>query len=702
MKTTDIIARRNHTFGFFWFDEPHIFEWTQKDFDVELKKYADSGINHIIDFSISHIRWSFYPYWDMINRAIEKLVKACHKNDIYLTEHHSATLLFCPDTPARTEYMEKRIFAKRRGSYKHWPGFIENCLSGIEVGGKNLKNMRQIDPITGKPFVIEEWATNIVCPNHPDYIPLYLDYLENVYKLGVDGIMTDDMLMAYSGKVDGRIDVPVCCACEYCRGKFKQQTGYTLPDDGGEWRDWRQKRDQPDYIAWLKFRQRSVREFHVRVKEHYENLGLELFRPNYNATAIYWTSPPANSIDNFPALDWVMIENTFEHIMRYSWPEWVIEHNHRFALARYRQIPAAAMFYPHRKDEVEFAWGMALNSGVGYLGTANCAPIDLNPWEKPLRQFEQEHRDSIIGAHKISRVAFFFSRLTRDLYPDYEGKSRENLTTWMLACELENIPYDLLLPEELDDLERFSVIILNEAAVMSDGQLDKFKTFVKRGGNIIWVGENAQKDEDFTATRAFQGIWDVSPSTDWQNYEKGSIKVLDLNKWTAPLRRRVTAPLRMIKDNEPNYDYQELTAEEKNLHSKIAAEIISALGDAPDLDVKDAPHGLLFHPFSNVKGDQLVIHILNAADTLDKPEAGYVMDCDPYPFPELEKAVTLKLRKLKKLSGQSGFSATLCVPSQKDVVLEVHDLGEYLQFELPPGSFNFYALIKIEVANVSF
>lgn len=695
MKLQKAIDKKNHTFGYFWYDEPHIFEWTQKDFDVELKKYADSGINHIIDFSITHIRWSFYPYRDIINKTIEKLVKACHKNGMYLTEHHSATLLFCPDTPERVDFIQKRFFGKRNGSYKHWPGFVENCLHGIEVGGKNLKNMFQIDPITDKPFVIDRWGTNIVCPNNPDYIPLYLDYLKDLYKLHIDGIMTDDMQMAYYDKADGRIDVPAACACKYCREKFMQQTRFTLPACGDEWRGWRQKREQPDYISWLKFRQQSVQEFHVKVKEHYENLDLKLFRPNYNATAIYWTFPPASAIDNLPALDWVMIENTFEHITRYSWPEWAIEHNHRFALARYRQIPAAAMFYPHRKDEVEFSWALALNSGIGYLGTANCEPLDLTPWEAPLRKFEQEHRESIIGARKISRVAFLFSRLTRDLYPNYEGRSRENLTTWMLACELENVPYDLLLPEELNDLERFSVIVLNETAVMSDSQLEKLKTFVSNSGKIIWVGKNTQKNEDFTTTRTFQDIWGFTPSVDWQNYEKGYIKTLDLKDWTAPLRRRVSAPMRMIKNNEPNYDYHELSAEEKNIHRKIAAVITSALDGAPDVEIKDAPYGLLFHTFLNIKGNQLVVHILNAVGTLDKPEAGYVMDCDPIPFPKLERAVNIKIRKPKELSGQSGYSAILCVPNQQDTALELSDVGQYFQIELKPDSLSFYALIKI-------
>jgi hypothetical protein len=695
MQLTDSTDKRDHTFGFYWYDEPHIFEWTQKDFDAALKEYADSGVNHIIDFSITHIRWSFYPWWDKINRAIEKLVKACHKNGIYLTEHHSAVLLFCPDTPQRVEHMEKRFFGKRNGSYKHWPGFIDNCLRGIEAGGKNLNDMFQIDPVSGKSLVVESYATNIICPNNQDFTPLYLNYLEDLYKLGIDGIMTDDIQIDYSSH--NGLDAHNGCACEFCRAKFKQQTGYTLPACGDEWLDWRRKSDSPDFVSWIMFRNQSVRDFHVRVKEHYESLNLKLFRPNYSATNIYWTNPGAHCLDLLPALDWVKIENCFPHIKRYSWPEWMIEHNHPFALARYRQIPATAMFYPHRQDEVEFCWALALNSGLGYLGTANCEPIDLNQWEKPLRIFEHKHQASIKEARKAARVAFFFSRLTRDLYPGYDERSRENITSWMFACELENIPYDLLLPEELDDLEHFRVIVLNEAAVMSEEELEKFKAFVKNGGRIIWVGKNAEKDESFKRTRTFQDIWGFARTSGWSDYQKGRICSLDLADWTSPLRRRVLGPFRWLRDNEPNYDYQAPTPAERKLHRKIGQLINSSLPDGSDLILENAPDGLLCHLFLAAKKDHLLLHFLNAVGTLDKPESGFVMHRDPLPFTKLKEAICVTIRKPKEMSGPAGYSAQLCIPGQQDKFIKVKETGPYFQLELEPETLSNYALLKIGI-----
>ena len=64
-----------------------------------------------------------------------------------------------------------------------------------------------------------------MCFNNPDYRKVYFDYLESLYKVGIDGIMTDDV--QYFG--DGN-----ACTCEHCRRLFYEKTGYSLPSPD-EW-----------------------------------------------------------------------------------------------------------------------------------------------------------------------------------------------------------------------------------------------------------------------------------------------------------------------------------------------------------------------------------------------------------------------------------------------------------------------------------
>lgn len=682
----------NHSFGFFWYNDPEIFEWEQADYERKAKDFADAGINHVITFSVTHFRWSFYPYWNIINTALKKLVDACHKYGIYVTEHHSAVYMFRTDTSAREDLMLKR-FSKRNSSPANWPGILENTKQDLIVNNKNLSDMAQIDPITGERCLSEEYASYILCPNNPDFVKLYLEYLESVYKLGVDGIMTDDVSMTYDN-YDGRIDAPHTCACQYCRQGFKRRSGYDLPDCGSEWIEWRRNREAVDFIAWLKFRNESVRNFHVRVKEHYTNLGLKMLRPNYSATTIFWTNPGGYCFDLLPDLDWAFIENTFEHIIRYSWTEWIIEHNHRFALSRHRNIPAMAMYYPDREDTVRFCWALSLNSGIKYLATTHDSRVNQNVWEKELRLFEKKHEDSLDGNRKIARTAFYFSSTTRDNYPNYEGRTRECQTAWMLACELENIPYDMILQEELKRLDEYEIIVLNEAAIMSQTELEQFHKFVENGGTIIWIGDTASRTEDFSI-RSFKEIWDMDKQVGEYKIGSGRLVVLNLENWTSPLRRRVGSANRWNGNHFKCFDFKPISDQEKNLQKNIFFLIDRLLPGGVEMKIEKAPTCLLFHAFLSKAENHIALHYINAAGSLALPEEGYVTHDDQIPFPACHETVKISLQKPYGWKKNGVSSAKIFIPGKTPVNLDVEDFSDYLIVYLKPELIKFYGLIKI-------
>jgi hypothetical protein len=682
----------DHNFGFFWYNDPEIFDWEKADYERKAKDFADTGINHVITFSVTHFRWSFHQHWDVINAALKKLVDACHKYNIYVTEHHSAVYMFRTETPKREDLMLKR-FTKRNSSPENWPGFLESTKHDLIVNNKNLSDMVQIDPVTGERYLSGQYASYVLCPNNPDFIKLYLEYLESIYKLGIDGIMTDDISMSYSN-YDDRTDAPHNCACQYCRKSFKQQGGYDLPNCGLEWVEWRRNRESADFVAWMKFRKESVRNFHVKVKEHYANLGLRLLRPNYSATTVFWTNPGGYCFDLLPGLDWAFIENTFEHIIRYSWTEWVIEHNHRFALSRHRNIPAMAMYYPDREDTVRFCWALSLNCGIKYLGTTHDSNVNLNGWEKDLRLFEKDHRDSLGGSHKLAKIAFYFSRLTRDLYPNYEGCTRECQVAWMLACELKNIPYDMVLPEELERLSEYEVVILNEAMMMSKSELEQFRVFVKNGGMLIWIGNTASRTEDFSI-RSFKKIWGHKKEVGEYQIGSGKLVVLELENWMTPLRRRVGSANRWEGNHFKCFDFKPVSEQEKELQQNIFSLLDRLLPCGLEVKIKNAPEGLLFHPFLSKAKDHITIHYINAIGTLDLPEEGYVTHDDRIPFPNYCETVKISVQKPRNWKQKEISSAKIFIPGEKMVELAIEDFPEYLVINLKPEQIKFYGLIKI-------
>ena len=80
-------------FTWFWFCEDEILRYTDEDFRRRAKELHDRGITVAINFSLTHFRFGYYKYWNVINAAFRKFVDACHEYGIRVVEHHSASLV---------------------------------------------------------------------------------------------------------------------------------------------------------------------------------------------------------------------------------------------------------------------------------------------------------------------------------------------------------------------------------------------------------------------------------------------------------------------------------------------------------------------------------------------------------------------------------------------------------------------------------
>lgn len=688
-------------FGFFYINDHEIFEWDQADMDRKAKEFSDAGINHVITFSVTHFRWSFYHHWDKIFDVLQRLVNACHKYGVYVTEHHSSVYMYNAADPVGKDFLLSRL-KMRNSSLDNWPGLLDDCTKGIITDdGINMLDMVQYDPVTGDKFVDNEYKSYIMCVNHPDFIPLYTKYLEKLYALGIDGIMTDDINYRY-GSYDGRIDAPVTCACEHCRRKYREQTGFELPPSGEKWIEWRRRRDEAGYAAWLNFKHNSLLKFHQEIMEHYKRLGLNLLRPWYNSTAIYWTNPGGYAFDDLPALDWVQTENRFDDIIRYTWPEWSVEHSQRFALGRVRKIPATAFYYPDREDTVRFAWALSLSDGIQYSGT-NHANVNLIPFEKPLREFEMRHGTLLNNACKLASIGYYFSRINRDCSSSYEERSRKIFSGWMQACEMGNIPYDLIQPEELDRLNKYSIVVLSEVVLLSMTELVAFREFVDQGGTLVWVGKTGMRDERniIRDTNALMKFWNLSlpifddtrRETIYHEYGDGQLVLVPFDDYMVPLRRRVGVD--RWEGNHVRRSFKPWSEQERILVMQLK-ELFGKLA-VSDLTVNNAPEGLLFHLFLNESGNKLLIHILNAVETLNLPECGQVAHEDKVPFPKLQQDsdITVILKKPSSWSMNGSLTAQLLSLDEKSIALEVEYGTENITVKLPAECVDFYGLLVL-------
>ena len=665
----------NTQFGFFNYNDHEIFNASQEELEERAKEYAVTGINHVMTFSITHFRWSFQRNWKTIDIALERIVDAFHKYGIKVTEHHSANYIFAPENADAYELMHER-FSCRNSDIANWPGFEKDFDINRPAGNNiSIKSLLQIDGKSGLPIYLNHYAAHLMCPNNPDFVKLYLAYLENhIYPLGVDGIMTDD--------ISNR------CACNHCRKLFSERTGFELPECGSKWLEWEQERNSPSYIAWLKFRLDSCNDFHLAVKKHYEGLGLRLLRPNYMATAVSFTYFEClQNFDNLPALDWAFQENCFSDVMRYSWPEWLVEAGHRNMVAANRGIPSMSMFYPDREDTVRFGWALAMNWGQKYLATTHNASVNQNSFEKPLREFEKQYSSLLNKTKNIATLAFYDSYDNRIIYDSYNSRSAPTLSNWIQTCAHNNIPWKMINKEGLNNLNSYDAIVLTEIAFLEEDEISTMLNFAKKGGNLIVIGDCGTMNSDGSECK--------SPF----NNDIANIVCLKLESVKLPVEKRVAIHQRWNKSGcearISSDNWHCLTNSEKEKRNKIINILKQAMPNGFGLEVEDAPEDLLVSAYIT-ENQKAAIHLTNAHKTLTIPDTNYIGHSDPISFSEISEPVKIKLTKPKTYSKLKIKQCLLHTPApNKTIPLKYSEDKKIISISIPEKSLSFYALIEI-------
>ncbi|NSW89274.1 MAG: beta-galactosidase trimerization domain-containing protein [Firmicutes bacterium] len=642
-------------FGFFWYNDEEIFKFSQEDFDKKAKKFADAGINIVITFSCTHFRWTMRPYWDKIGRCLEQIVKACHKYNIKVVEHHSSHLTFDPLNSEDWDYME-RVLNKRQSSINSWEGIRDYLAEDPIIDGEPLSSFRQIDGRTGK-WARSSYHGYAMCFNNPNYRKAYFSYLEDVYKTGIDGIMTDDVQWFGDGNA---------CACQYCRKLFKEQTGYELPQPGEAWYKFYGDYDNPIYIAWEKFRRKSTADFQYEVNKHFKSLGLNLLRPNYVSHALM-SNPTGYPFDAAASIwDYVFQENCYSSIIRYSWPAFAMEAVHRYALGERNNVPSMSMFYPDREDSMYFAWALSRSWGQMFLATPE--GMDLSHAEKKFRDFEKKHFCILDNLKKHADIAFYFSIKTRDYIKDSQKNNMSVLYSWMQSAYFKNHSIDIVF--EYDDIKKlmeYPVIIVPNVSMMSKEEINNLRIFAEESGKLLIIGIPGLRDEngikrDIDEILSFLGISgdislyklneeriedcvykyngiELNLSNIKCNYiinrgqqtnavmttsdgstigicskvGKGEIMWLVNSFGNEKHQPEIRADRwfkHEIRVNSPEYVVDEL--------KRIPGEIIDSLVENKLLNIIDCPEGLIATCFMDENTSRYIIHLVNTEGTLPK------------------------------------------------------------------------------------
>ncbi len=475
-------------FTWTWISYDEIWNYTQEDFDKRAKDFNDRGITHAIIFTLTHFRMGFYRYWDKIHSALKMLCDACHKYDIKVIEHNSASLIH--------DVLRSEGFARLEediGSFSDWKSTVEDWIevprflvSDPEVFGHKIKDMLQIDGRTGK-VADTIYKCSVFCYNNPEYRDMYKKYrMLELETVPFDGMMDDDIQWFADGN---------SCTCEHCRKKFKEKYGYDLPQPE-DWDKFYNDYNNPAFVSWCRFRRESTEEWWKELDDMYKSLGFNMIRPTYSSDVLKW-APTLSCLGGcMDRYQFLFQENCFSAIMKNSYPDFMVEAIHRFAHAERNGIPSMSMFYPDREDSTYFSWALSRTWGQLYTGT--CEGVDITGIEKKYRDFENENILAYSSPKKVEDIAFYYSTKTRDFTaPQYEMAEKYSLNCLgaMQAAIYSRLGVGMAFENAtVEEHLKHPAIVSAFSAMIEDEELATLKEYAVQGGKLIIYGDFATVD----------------------------------------------------------------------------------------------------------------------------------------------------------------------------------------------------------------
>jgi hypothetical protein len=347
-----------------------------------------------------------------------------------------------------------------------------------------------------------------LCPLNPNYRKFWFDRVKkHIDETNIDGIMIDEVCY-HSIK---------SCGCEYCRAKFTQDTGLTLPI--GEnvelinnkssllhkvWMDWRQK-EMGDW--WIEFRKYVLKD-----------------RPNFCIMGYVCELGILSDFDFQFAYDLFAMARGNDFVGTEIMSPNVMD-NYRYVLATRRlynlfreeyNSPVWGLVY-HQFDEYLAYFGWAMNNMLGQA-TWDCYPIAHRPNTPNFLQW-RENMDKRLSK-QIAQIAIIFSVNSRNFSP-FKVPGHDALGISQVLSD-NHIPHRFLTEISLENVERlkdFRLVILPNNCCMSDRSIATVREYVNRGGTVLLTGNTGLLD-GYGMPRAKWGFadmmnCDISPNAAW-------------------------------------------------------------------------------------------------------------------------------------------------------------------------------------------
>ncbi len=712
-----VLRRWKDKLAFVHIGKAPIFNYTQDDFDGWAKSYKDLGLTHICFMSPYHLRMSFHPYWNYILEAMRKFTIALHKSGLKAVEHLSVVNVHHVGDPLWKFHGVQEVVP-------YLPG-LEALVADDNgtIKGHRVSSFYQIDGSTGGPFFNPMYKNYALCVNNSYYREIIFKHLEDIYALGVDGIMVDD-LEDYSLNA---------CACEHCRALFRDKYGYDLPETKA-WGTFAGDYKNPKWIDWLRFRGEMNKKFQYDVNAHYESLGMkDMVRPNYVSGCLL-SNIAAYPFDAAASL-WTHTFAEFIMGIKTGHLFYACEGVHRTALAQRNGATSQTLFYPNNENEMYFAYANAWCWGQGVFGAGGVK------WSSPFIQYEDDHWNSLFGVRKNSDFAVYFSTDTRDFTQNAETRYQRPMVSWMQAAYLSGLNMDMVFQvDPVEVLLIHKVILASHVAMISKEQLEKLRQYVYQGGTLVAAGDfgvfdgNGKERNAYIAFDLIAQKNSMTPKRQNLSFNGQTITNAYVNACIAPGSEGTP----IIRDNDGNviaiskaYGKGKFIVMPSSIVGDWFQEAINFtyLFDAGDPPMTDAPayqvdnlrnsagnflKGILGTPVvdmqidnpdmlgfyhTNWDGTVHSVELLNIADTFVKEKRRIsdkepIVNFDLYGSKKIQDKIEINIPAIVDFTPRK---AVLSSPEKPDTELEipVQKIDSRLHFTVPANYFSGFALIEL-------
>ncbi len=327
------------------------------------------------------------------------------------------------------------------------------------------------------------------CPNDPVYREKVKESFKRLAETGIDGIWIDVVLFLCNY---GSWENNWACHCEDCTKKFYEDTGLTIPDAVTWDATWK---------TWVLWRQKTVEGLIDELSQT-----AKMVNPDLKIIVEHWHGFDTGSTESaWSPLGLVRVTDSLAHeyVSASDSEETYTPVNYVRDVALYTFYRGAdkdhatwILSYAVEEDGQRMLAASILEAGCNYYDTNYPDMSDSVSLEERTRIFQwlKEYSDYYYGAVPVSNVALYYSKATVDFYDcpaEEEYFFKEFVGTSMMLLSL-HVPYTVVT-----DLEtvQADVLILPNAACLSDADTLKIQEFLEEGGYVLSTGETGHFDE---------------------------------------------------------------------------------------------------------------------------------------------------------------------------------------------------------------